>query len=241
MQNEKFILKAELHRWLMSLEKDKCTTIDRKTLRRMLDKLQQQGHCKCITINVPLVTNSDSNRTAHVVLHPAVTLSPELHEEIYDKLRFFESQSRSQAYSRGNCKSVPELDGVQRNQQFIRFQEGLKANKDECASTFHKKKKSSGAGLAECTRVDDETGQLGSQRLPDTVNKFAEDQHLSIASEREHDVHLQSHKEDHYPENVEDPGPNEEDEKYDSFTNHCAFSEKLQFRRRFHWTEEADR
>jgi hypothetical protein len=239
VQNEKFILKAELHRWLMSLEKDKCTTIDRKTLRRMLDKLQQQGHCKCITINVPLVTNSDSTRTVHVVLHPAVTLSPELHEKIYDKLRFFKRQNHSKACSRWKSKSVPELKGVQRNQQFIRFQEGLKGNRDECASIFHKNKKSSG-GLVKGTRVDDETGQLGSQRLPDTVNKFAEDQHVSVASGGVR-KHLQSHKEDHYPKNVEERTPNEENEKYNSFTNHCAFSEKLQFRRRFHWTEEADR
>lgn len=234
MQNEKFILKAELHRWLINLEKDKCTTIDRKTLRRMLDKLQRQGHCKCITINVPLVTNSNSNRIAHVVLHPAVTLSPELHEEIYDKLRFFKRQNRSQAYSKWKSKSFLEPDDVQRNQQFIRFQKGLKANRDECASNFQKNKKSLEAGLVECTRVDDETGQFGSRRLPD-------DQHLSVASRGEHGVHLQSHKEDDYLENMERPGPNEEDEKYNSFTNHCTFSEKLQFQRRFHWTEEADR
>ncbi|XP_058005098.1 uncharacterized protein LOC110664370 isoform X2 [Hevea brasiliensis] len=62
LQNEKFLLKAELQRWLMSLEKDKHTSMDRKTIDRILNKLQQQGHCKCVHIKLPAVTNCTSGR-----------------------------------------------------------------------------------------------------------------------------------------------------------------------------------
>ncbi|KAF3946929.1 hypothetical protein CMV_026860 [Castanea mollissima] len=39
LQEEKFILRGELFKWLVSLEKDKSTTADRKTIDRILNKL----------------------------------------------------------------------------------------------------------------------------------------------------------------------------------------------------------
>ncbi|KAL5579539.1 hypothetical protein UlMin_011981 [Ulmus minor] len=119
LQNEKFILRAELHRWLSSVEKDKCTTTDRKTIDRLLNKLQQQGHCKIVQINVPRVTNYSRRHNTHVVLHPSIQLCTELIGEIHDRQREFESQSRGQSSSRSNnIESVPELKDVQRTQNY---------------------------------------------------------------------------------------------------------------------------
>lgn len=103
----------------MSLEKDKCTTTDRKTIDRILKKLQELGHCKCIHINVPVVTNCGRSRTTLVVLHPSIhSLTPELVSEIHDTWRSFEIQSRGQCSSSRwkNSGSVPVLKDVQRTQ-----------------------------------------------------------------------------------------------------------------------------
>ncbi|PON96225.1 B-block binding subunit of TFIIIC, partial [Trema orientale] len=118
LQNEKFIIIPELRKWLRSLEKDKCTTTDSKTIDRLLNKLQQEGHCKCLKINVPVLKNYGGSRTTQVVLHPDVqSLSPELVSEIHDRLRSFEIQSRGQCSSRlKNNESIPVLNDVQRTQ-----------------------------------------------------------------------------------------------------------------------------
>lgn len=121
VQDQKFILRGELYKWLVSLEKDKCTRTDRKTIDRILNKLQQQGRCKCIHINAPVVTNFGRSRMTQVILHPSVqSLSPELLGEIHDRYRSFEMQSRGQGSSRGkNAGSVPVLNGVQRTQSLV--------------------------------------------------------------------------------------------------------------------------
>ncbi|GLT49718.1 hypothetical protein SLA2020_232560 [Shorea laevis] len=118
LQEEKFILKPELYRWLVELEKDKGTKMDRKTVDRILQKLQEQGHCKCVQINVPVVTNCGRSRITQVVLNPSIQdLHAELLSEIHDKLRSFEMQIRGRGSSRWkNNDSFPVLDGVQRIQ-----------------------------------------------------------------------------------------------------------------------------
>ncbi|XP_044496277.1 uncharacterized protein LOC123218747 isoform X2 [Mangifera indica] len=117
LQDEKFILRVELHRWLMNLE-DKGPTIDRKTIERILANLQRQGLCKCIDISVPAVTNCGRTRTTRVVLHPSVqSLTPDLLGEIHDRLRSFEIQIRGGGSSKMKKNEfVPVLDGVQRTQ-----------------------------------------------------------------------------------------------------------------------------
>lgn len=121
LQEEKFILRGELFKWLVSLEKDKSTTADRKTIDRILNKLQQQGHCKCMLINSPVITNFGRSRITQVVLHPSIqSLSPELLAEIHDRHRSFEMQSRGQGSSRvKNDGLVPELKSVQRIQNHV--------------------------------------------------------------------------------------------------------------------------
>ncbi|XP_077214427.1 uncharacterized protein LOC143849324 isoform X2 [Tasmannia lanceolata] len=117
LQDEKFILTVELHRWLEDLEKDnKPTTMDRKTLTRLLKKLQQQGQCKCVPVSVPVVTNCGRSRTTEVVLHPSVgSLSPQLLGQIHERLRHFDMQSRGQGVARlKNDQSVPVLTDVKR-------------------------------------------------------------------------------------------------------------------------------
>ncbi|XP_057786718.1 uncharacterized protein LOC131004125 isoform X2 [Salvia miltiorrhiza] len=116
LEEEKFLLKPELHRQLESLETEKNTMMDRKTLERILNKIQQDGNCKCIQVSVPGVTNCGRSRTIEVVLHPSLfNVSSELLTQIHDKMRHFEIQVRKQAYMRQKKnQSVPILDNVQR-------------------------------------------------------------------------------------------------------------------------------
>lgn len=90
--------------------------MDRKTLIRSLNKLQQEGHCKCIHVSVPNVTNCGRSRTTEVVLHPSVyNVSEDLLGQIHDKLRSFETQVRKQSCIREKKgQSGPVLDNVQR-------------------------------------------------------------------------------------------------------------------------------
>ncbi|XP_038903737.1 uncharacterized protein LOC120090216 isoform X2 [Benincasa hispida] len=121
LQDEKFILKGELHRWIIDQETDKSTTTDRRTIFRSINKLQSEGHCKCIDINVPVVTNCGRTRITQVILHPSIeTLSPQLLGEIHDKMRLFEAQSRG--YNSKKVKKrglVPVLEGIQRIQHYM--------------------------------------------------------------------------------------------------------------------------
>ncbi|KAM7483891.1 hypothetical protein LguiB_008474 [Lonicera macranthoides] len=116
LKEEKFIIKADLHRQLENLEKDKHTMMDRRTLERSLNKLQEEGHCKCIKVSVPVVSNCGRSRTTDVVLHPAFKdVSPELLVEIHDRVRSFDMEIRGQGFSRlKKGHSLPVLDGVQR-------------------------------------------------------------------------------------------------------------------------------
>ncbi|XP_002521337.2 uncharacterized protein LOC8284661 isoform X1 [Ricinus communis] len=116
LQDEKFLLRVELHKWLVSLEKDKHTSMDRKTIDRLLSKLQQEGRCKCVEINLPAVTNCTSHRPIMVVLHPSVqSFPPELLGEIHDRLRSFEKEIRVQASSKLKVNdAIPVLSGLTR-------------------------------------------------------------------------------------------------------------------------------
>ncbi|CAA0814592.1 B-block binding subunit of TFIIIC [Striga hermonthica] len=124
LQEEKFLIKPELHRRLESLEnlgKEKNTTMDRKTLLRCLNKLQGEGHCKCIHVSVPDVTNYGRSKAVEVILHSSFqTVSPELLAQIHDKIRSFEIQVRKQAHTRQKGQSVPVLDNVERIPNSIR-------------------------------------------------------------------------------------------------------------------------
>ncbi|XP_026434167.1 uncharacterized protein LOC113331736 [Papaver somniferum] len=115
IQEEKFILSVELYKWLESLEKDKPTTLAKKTVTRALNKLQNEGHCKCIHVSVPVVTNCGRSRTTEVVLHKSVQLTPELLGQVHERLRSFDMLSRGQGLARiKNEKSVPVLTGINR-------------------------------------------------------------------------------------------------------------------------------
>ncbi|XP_051135794.1 uncharacterized protein LOC127254623 isoform X2 [Andrographis paniculata] len=116
LQEEKILIKPELHRHLESLEEEKNTMMDKKTLERILNKLQQEGHCKCINVSVPVLTNCGNSRTTDVILHPSVyNVSPELLTQIHDKMRSFEIRVRKQSYAKQKKgQSVPILDRVQR-------------------------------------------------------------------------------------------------------------------------------
>ncbi|GAB4838741.1 hypothetical protein Ancab_028284 [Ancistrocladus abbreviatus] len=117
LKKEKIILKCELHRWLESLE-DKHRKMDRKTLTRCLKKLEQEGHCKFFYCSVPGVTNYGRHRELVVILHPSVETN-DLSDQVHNRLRSFEMQTRGQGSSRlKNEQSVPVLNGIQRIQNF---------------------------------------------------------------------------------------------------------------------------
>ncbi|KAG9130181.1 hypothetical protein Leryth_018773 [Lithospermum erythrorhizon] len=119
LEEERFLIKPELHRRLESFDKDKKTMMDRKTLERTLNKLQKAGHCKCIHMSVPAITNCVRSRTTAVVLHKSIyddyDLSPELLGQIHERLRSFEIKIRQKSRSPLNkVQGVPEFSNVQR-------------------------------------------------------------------------------------------------------------------------------
>ncbi|KAI9162251.1 hypothetical protein LWI28_025385 [Acer negundo] len=130
LQDDKFILRSELQKWLVSLE-DKGTTMDRKTILRILTNLQQQGHCKFLSINVPVLSNCGRSRITQVVFHPSIqvqALTPDLLSEIHDRVRSFEMQIRGRGSSRWKKNDlVPVLDGVQRTQSRVAVESDDKA------------------------------------------------------------------------------------------------------------------
>ncbi|VFQ59197.1 unnamed protein product [Cuscuta campestris] len=110
LQEEKFLIKPDLHRRLDSLQ---SSMMDRKTLERCLNKLQEEGHCRCIHVSVPVLTNCGRNRTTEVVMHPLLSRTPEVLGQIHEKLRSFERQVRSQSrLEKGQM--TPKLNDVQR-------------------------------------------------------------------------------------------------------------------------------
>ncbi|KAI9102884.1 hypothetical protein K1719_023323 [Acacia pycnantha] len=117
LEDEKFILRPEMHRWLNSLEKDKCFKMDRKTIDRILKKLQEQGLCKLITVYVPVVTKYSGQKQWVVVVHPSINLSPELFDKIQEKARSFDGYVRSQGTSqRKDDESIPVMEDLQKTQ-----------------------------------------------------------------------------------------------------------------------------
>lgn len=121
LQKDKFLLRAEIQKWLESIGKEKDRMMDRKTVARTLNKLQQEGHCKCIQVSVPIVTNCGRTCTKEVILHPSVqSLPPEILGQIHDRMRSFDKQVRGQAMSRLNTNgTVPVLNDVQRTQNNV--------------------------------------------------------------------------------------------------------------------------
>jgi len=92
--------------------------VDRKTIDRILNRLQEEGLCNCMNISVPNVTNCGRNRSSVVVFHPSVqSLTRDVVGEIHDRIRSFELGLRSQNLSkRKSNELIPILNDVQRGQ-----------------------------------------------------------------------------------------------------------------------------
>ncbi|KAG8060168.1 hypothetical protein GUJ93_ZPchr0002g25488 [Zizania palustris] len=98
LETKKFVLKVELHKWLERLEKENGKIMDKRTLTRTLNKLQAEGSCKCTKVSVPVVTNYTHSRLIDVILHSSVRdLTPELVDQIRNKQRNFDTETRSGA------------------------------------------------------------------------------------------------------------------------------------------------
>ncbi|CAE5962590.1 unnamed protein product [Arabidopsis arenosa] len=116
LNEEKFVLRAEFHKWLLSFEKDRSPKVDRKTIYRILNKLQEKGLCKCIGVRVPNVNDCGRSRCSVIVLHPSVQeLTRDVGNEIHERIRSFELGFRSQRLSkRKSDETIPVLNVVQR-------------------------------------------------------------------------------------------------------------------------------
>ncbi|CAM8992734.1 unnamed protein product [Rhodiola kirilowii] len=112
LQEDKFIIKHELHKWLEGLEKEKHSSMDRRTLDRLLQKLQDQGLCKCWKVSVPFSSNCRRQGTKDVVSHPSVQRTPDIAAQILEKIRLHERECRRGAVKLKDDLAVPVLDGV---------------------------------------------------------------------------------------------------------------------------------
>lgn len=114
-QEEKFIPRVELHRWIEESEKDhKDTMMDRKTLTRLLQKLQREGRVKCIILSMPGLTNCGRSRTSEVVLLPEVQVERELLAKVHDRIRQFDMINRGygSTKTKADASTVPVLTMV---------------------------------------------------------------------------------------------------------------------------------
>jgi general transcription factor 3C polypeptide 1 len=107
LQEEGFLLEVELHKWLQSLDKEKSSSMDRKTLVRSLNKLQNEGKCKLIKLSMPLATNCRRNRSTVVIFQPSAdTSSAELLDRVQKKFRKFEVDSRRSGLAKAKQDST---------------------------------------------------------------------------------------------------------------------------------------
>lgn len=108
-------------------------------------------------------------------------------------------------------------------------------------SSFKRRKKSLESSSLKCGQVDginEQSGEQGFTKLPNTVDQLEEH---DLSSSGQHDDQLPAHPEDHHLETVEELGPDEDEECY-SLISQYAFSKMKPARQsRFSWTDEADR
>ncbi|KAK7271540.1 hypothetical protein RJT34_27516 [Clitoria ternatea] len=117
LKAERFILKPDLNRWLNTFE---STKLDRKTIDRILTKLQEQGQVKCITVHSPLISEYSRTKDCVVVVHPSISLSPEFYDEVQDRVRSFNNYIRSKNTSDlKNDESIPVMEDIQTNQSLL--------------------------------------------------------------------------------------------------------------------------
>jgi len=113
-------LKPELNRWLNSFEKDKSTKVDRKTIDRILSKLQEQEQVKCMTVHSPVISEYSRTKDCVVVLRPSMSLSQELFDEIQDRIRSFNNYIRKKStLHQKNDELIPVMEDIQKNQSII--------------------------------------------------------------------------------------------------------------------------
>ncbi|KAL4310551.1 hypothetical protein GQ457_01G047440 [Hibiscus cannabinus] len=120
LQVEKIVLRTELYRFLVNLEKDKGTTMDRKTVDKILYKLANEGQCKYIDLDIHEIMDTSVNRKVKVVLHPSIpSLSSEVIGVIRARVKSFSKLAHGKAsFRKKNNNSVRLLDCVQISQTY---------------------------------------------------------------------------------------------------------------------------
>ncbi|KAK8463670.1 hypothetical protein PHAVU_011G011400 [Phaseolus vulgaris] len=116
LKDERFILKPELNRWLSSFEKDKPTKVDPNTIDGILSILKKQVLVKCIKVYSPVIFEYLSTKVC-VVVRPSTSLSPELFDEIEDRIRTF--LPRKSTSHQKNDELILVMEDIQKNQSVI--------------------------------------------------------------------------------------------------------------------------
>ncbi|KAL3735999.1 hypothetical protein ACJRO7_025022 [Eucalyptus globulus] len=273
LQDEKFILKRELYGWLVNLEKEKGITMCRKTMDKILKKLEQQGLCKCVHTN----DSPSCSRTVEVVLHPSVSIES-ITAELQGKIKSFKQPKRGPVKTRDPVCPDPQTprpeatqaDGStlvkmvlakptlqkaiqvfyrQYEQEHHKYQGDILTDQETKVeethvSATHKRKRSQEAKSRKCTELDIGgcMGRHSPARQLDRVEKFREGEAVSIASSRQHDSNLQIYdKAGDFPADIEGSEPNKSKVSSASITRNASSYTNRTFRRRFRWTDEADK
>ncbi|XP_056167266.1 uncharacterized protein LOC130138146 isoform X2 [Syzygium oleosum] len=273
LQDEKFILKRELYGWLVNLEKEKGMTMCRKTMDKILKKLEHQGLCKCVHMN----DSPSCSRSAEVVLHPSVS-TESISAELKEKIRSFKQPKRvlvktldpmcpdpqtprteaTQAYgstlgnmvrAKSTLKQAIQVYCREFEKEHHKYQGDILTNqetrvKEAHASATHIRKRSQEAISRECTELDiaRRMRRHSPARQLDRVEQFGEGEAVSIAPSRPQDSISQAYdKAGDFPPDIEESEPKKGKVCTASFNKNASSDMNPTFRRRFTWTDEADR
>ncbi|XP_030525245.2 uncharacterized protein LOC115737322 isoform X2 [Rhodamnia argentea] len=273
LQDEKFILKRELYGWLVNLEKERGMTMCRKTMDKILKKLEQQGLCKRVHTN----DNPSCSRSAEVVLHPSVSIES-ISAELQEKIRSLKPPKRGPVKTLDTMCPDPQpprpeatqADGStlgkmvgakstlqqaiqvyyqEHEQEHHKYQGDILTDQETRveethATATHIRKRFQEAILRECTELD--IGGCMRRRSParqlDRAEQFREGEAVSIASSRLHDSNLQVYdKAGDHPADIEESEPKKSKVCTMSINRNASSAMNPIFRRRFTWTDEADR
>lgn len=87
--------------------------LDRKTLSRVLQKMESKGLCKIMKLSIPGLTNYGRNRESEAILLPEVEITTDFVKKLHERVRKFDAESRGQGVSRAKSSlNVPVLTGV---------------------------------------------------------------------------------------------------------------------------------
>ncbi|KAJ9559704.1 LOW QUALITY PROTEIN: hypothetical protein OSB04_004864 [Centaurea solstitialis] len=239
LQEKKVLIEPELRSQLENLEK-KRTVRDKKMLERSLNKLQEEGHCKCISLAI-----SDHKRTINVVLHPSVYNAQDLLDRVQERLKSIPVLNGAQRIN--VVKDQTETHEAKQNNGFLSAKM-LQKHKSERAKSAkepgshpsiptppsYKRKRSSKEKPVNnrMENVDEELGKLKHAKMF-IANNVTEERTTALEDD---EMHISIDELDGQKEVVDDLEQNASEDGHSHPTIH-----KYARRKRFAWTENKDR